>query len=43
MRRNRSALAQMYVLETGKSFIPVVLVSPNRIAMDAMEHIALRT
>jgi len=37
----RNALTRMYVLETGRNFIPVVLVSPNRPVMDVMEHIAL--
>ena len=38
---SRTALTRLYILETGKSCIPVVLVSPNRPVMDAMEHIAL--
>lgn len=38
---SRNALTRMYVLETGKSFIPVVIMSPNRVVMNSMAYVAL--
>ena len=37
---NQATLTRLYVLEAGKSFIPVVAVSPNPQILDTMEHIA---
>lgn len=37
---DQSTYTRMYVLEAGSSFIPVVAVSQNRQALDAMEHVA---
>ena len=38
---NRSAITRMYVLETGRGFVPVAVISQNRQVLDSMEHIAL--
>ena len=38
---NRSTITRLYVLETGRGFIPVIAMSRNRIMLDSMEHIAM--
>jgi len=38
---NRSTYTRLYVLEAGKSFIPVVAVSREGMALNAMEHVAV--
>lgn len=35
---NNSKYAFLYVLETGKSFIPVVVIAPNRTVLDALQE-----
>ncbi|MGA2630418.1 MAG: hypothetical protein ABSG54_09385 [Terriglobia bacterium] len=37
---NHATYTRLYVLEAGKSFIPVVAVSPNGQVLNAMEHVA---
>ncbi|MBZ5522982.1 MAG: hypothetical protein LAP21_12155 [Acidobacteriia bacterium] len=37
---NRSTYTRLYVLEAGKSFIPVVAVSNDGMVLNAMEHVA---
>ena len=37
---SRATLTRLYVLEAGRSFIPVSAVSANRQVLDAMEHVA---
>ena len=38
---NRATYTRLYVLEAGKSFIPVVLTSRDGITLNSMEHVAL--
>ncbi len=38
---NRTTYTRLYVLESGKSFVPVVVVSHDGIMMNATEHIVL--
>ena len=38
---DRSTYTRMYVLEAGKSFIPVVMTSRDGIVLNSMEHVAL--
>lgn len=39
---NRTKNAFLYVLETGRNFVPVVVMTPNRGVFDSVEHVVMQ-